>query len=191
MSSSPSGQPQQASAFVGFDGVGGSESDYTSAKILEISLDHLGGLVLLSIPAHSSPFPLPVGINEAAQLFHAAPGIAFRRPTTALTWKRTLEATGATVKRIVLNRQVGSTYYARIILQLPKNAEAMWRTIDARPADAIAVALQTDAPLYISKRLVQGRRLNGGSREEDTKPPVARMPPPAALHAELEGGGEV
>lgn len=65
-----------APAFDGFDGIGGREGEYVAATVQEIGLDHLGGVVLVAAGAPEFPLPVPVavGINDAAQLFHAAGG---------------------------------------------------------------------------------------------------------------------
>lgn len=69
---------EQPLPFAGWDGVGGSESEYAPAAIAEIGLDHLGGVALLTANGFPMPIPIAVGINDAAQLFHAAGAVPRR-----------------------------------------------------------------------------------------------------------------
>ncbi|KAL4422689.1 hypothetical protein ABPG75_008886 [Micractinium tetrahymenae] len=149
----PAGEPA-ASEFVGWDGVGGSEAEYAPASIAEIGLDHLGGVAMIQADGFPLPVPIAVGINDAAQLFHAA-GPEFRRPSTMTLWVRSLEAAGARVDRVLITRLVGSTVYARIILALPGGE---LRSLDARPSDSLALAMQSHAPLFIGRRLAASQQ---------------------------------
>ena len=67
-------QPGQAAGpqFEGWDGIGGRSDEYVEAVINEIGLDHLGGVVLLDADGYALPVPVPVGMSDAAQLFHTA-----------------------------------------------------------------------------------------------------------------------
>lgn len=161
--------------FIGFDGVGGEIADYAAARVTEVDLDHLGALVMLEADGYDASIPLPLASIEAVELFHAS-SAEFRRPTTITTWIRTLQAAGATVERILVSRLVGTTYYARIIIRLP--GDGGWRSIDARPSDALAVAMRSKAPIFVSRRIAAARQ--PGSLEsklgmyEDAEPPVPR-----------------
>ena len=63
-----------------------------------------------------------------------------------------LQMAGADVKRILVTRLVGNTYYARILLGLPGGSE---RSVDARPSDSLALALQCSAPVFVSKQVAR------------------------------------
>ena len=62
-----------------------------------------------------------------------------------------LQAAGATVKRVVLTRLVGHTYYARLVLVSPLGQ----RSVDVRPSDSIALAMRTEAPLFVSRAVAR------------------------------------
>ena len=62
------------------------------------------------------------------------------------------QVAGADVKRILVTRLVGNTYYARILLTLPGGVE---RSVDARPSDSLALALQCSAPVFVSKQIAR------------------------------------
>ena len=75
-----------------------------------------------------------------------------RRPATHLTWERTLEAGGILVVRVLVTRLVRDTFYARIIVR-PEEGKLV--SIDAKPSDALALALRSQAPVYVSKTLFE------------------------------------
>lgn len=147
-------------AFSGFDGIGGAREAYLSARVQDVQLDHLGGVALLAIDSVTRATPIAVGLHDAVSLFHAS-GVEFRRPTTIATWVRSLAAAGASLDRVLLTRRVGSTTYARLVISSGRGQ----KSIDARPADCLALALQTGAPLFVHQRLLAG----GGSSMEDKR----------------------
>lgn len=186
-------EKNQQPTFEGFDGVGGLEDEYAQAQVAEIALDHLGGVALLEVEGFPAPLPLPVAALEAAQLFHAT-GVEFRRPTTVIVWARSLQSAGIEIERSLVTRVVGTTYYGRIVLRLP-NGDL--QSVDARPSDAISVAMASGAPMYVAKKLAAAQQ--PGSIEnmlgiyKDAESPTGRMPlwegvPPAppAIRAESE-----
>ncbi|KAL4448976.1 hypothetical protein ABPG77_007693 [Micractinium sp. CCAP 211/92] len=174
-----------AAEFVGWDGVGGSEAEYAPASVAEIGLDHLGGVAMIQAEGYPLPVPIAVGINDAAQLFHAA-GPEFRRPSTMALWARSLEAAGAQVDRVLITRLVGSTVYARIILSVPGGGQ---RSLDARPSDSLALAMQTKAPLYIGRRLAASQQpgapevVVGDWLQQQPPSPSREGTPPASAQA--------
>ena len=59
-----------------------------------------------------------------------------------------LQAMGAEVQRVLVTRLVGHTYYARIVVSLPGGSQ---HSVDARPSDSLALAMQCAAPVFVSK----------------------------------------
>lgn len=62
-----------------------------------------------------------------------------------------IQAVGVKLERIVLTRLVGSTYYSRLVL---RQAEQV-TSIDSRPSDSLALALQGKTPIFASKELMR------------------------------------
>ncbi|KAK9803432.1 hypothetical protein WJX73_000009 [Symbiochloris irregularis] len=132
-----------------FDGIGGHEADYAPAQLDAVTINMDGGMASLHVEGYPNSVVLFVGVAEAAALLYAT-GMEFRRPSTVGVWRRTLEAAGADVKRILVTRLVGHTYYARILLALP---DGMEHSVDARPSDSLALALACSAPVFVSKQV--------------------------------------
>jgi bifunctional DNase/RNase len=65
-----------------------------------------------------------------------------------------LLALGVSVQRIVINDFQNGVYYARLILQAENELQhKKVIELDARPSDSIAIAIQQDAPIYISQEV--------------------------------------
>lgn len=91
--------------------------------------------------------PIFIGLAEANAISVILEGVAMPRPLTPDLLCAIIDRMGADVNHIVINDLQDQTFYADIILQ------SDWRQlkIDARPSDAIAVALRVGAPIYATE----------------------------------------
>lgn len=142
----PSSMQANEDLFDGFDGVGGTESQYAEAKVSQVSLQPSGGVATIAVNGYMHSLEISIGAVEAMAMLHAA-GVEMRRPSTVNTWTRTLKATGATVERVCITRLVSDVFYSRIVGRTPEGAEF---SIDSRPSDSLALALQLRTPIYVS-----------------------------------------
>jgi bifunctional DNase/RNase len=83
--------------------------------------------------------------------------LVWPRPLTSHLTANLLAAVGATVERAVVSELKDDTFYARIGLRAPQQAVE----VDARPSDAIALALYAGAPIYVDEAVMAkaGREL--------------------------------
>lgn len=79
-----------------------------------------------------------------------ASGVATPRPLTYETIGNILLGLDAMVEKVVVSDLKDDTFYARIIVRQENELGKKVVDIDARPSDAIAIALQQDAPIYVS-----------------------------------------
>lgn len=89
--------------------------------------------------------PILIGRFEAQSITFAVDGQQPDRPLTHDILRTTVEKLGASVEKILIDDLWGSTYYAKVFLK-QKGKEII---IDSRPSDAIALAVRTDAPIFI------------------------------------------
>src|SRR5437667_11396018 len=94
--------------------------------------------------------PIWVGKPEASAISFAMEGITTPRPMTHDLMKVVLETADAKVISVVVTDLKDNTYYARIHL-LFEDSEY---SIDARPSDAIALALRTSAPMFVTHNVM-------------------------------------
>lgn len=79
-------------------------------------------------------------------------GTPKERPLTHDLMADLLTAMGGKVQRAVINHISESTYYARLIVEVEHELMPQRKIVelDSRPSDAIALAIQQKAPIYVS-----------------------------------------
>ncbi|MDD3581115.1 MAG: bifunctional nuclease family protein [Desulfobacca sp.] len=98
--------------------------------------------------------PIWIGLLEATAIASELENIKFSRPMTHDLLKTVIDAMEVEVKRIEVCDLKDNTYYALIFLN-NKDKEI---SIDARPSDAIALALRTKAPIFVEELVIQKSR---------------------------------
>lgn len=96
--------------------------------------------------------PIWVGQFEAWAISFALDGEPPERPMTHDLFKLMLDRLGATVDRVTIDDLWNETFYAKIGLTKP-GGEAL--ELDARPSDAIALALRFRAPIYMAENVLE------------------------------------
>ena len=94
--------------------------------------------------------PIWIGQPEADSIVMHMHDVKRPRPITHDLVRNLILGLGAQLRRVHITRVEKSTYYAEMQLQ---HADALVR-IDARPSDAIAIALRLDAPIFASDSLL-------------------------------------
>jgi bifunctional DNase/RNase len=91
--------------------------------------------------------PIWIGPTEAASIGIALEGQPRMRPMTHDFLANVVRALHAEIDHVVINRVEGSTFFA--VVTLNQEGEAI--TVDARPSDSIALAVRTQAPLFVDE----------------------------------------
>jgi hypothetical protein len=94
--------------------------------------------------------PIWVGVFEANAIALQIENIQTPRPMTHDLLRNVIQDLQAAVEKIVVCDLKDNTFYARIHLQTPGGPVA----IDARPSDAIALALRTRAPILVDATVI-------------------------------------
>jgi bifunctional DNase/RNase len=98
-------------------------------------------------------FPIWIGAAEGHAIKLALDTTLTPRPMSHDLIKSIAEHLNVHVRRIVIGDVKNSTYYATVYLE----NNGVERTVDARPSDAISLALRTNAPLYITEDVLARR----------------------------------
>lgn len=91
-----------------------------------------------------------VGEPEANAILLAHEGIKTPRPLTHDLFRNALEALASPIKQVRINDMRENTYFAEIELDVRGETEV----IDARPSDAIAMALRFNAPIFVAEKVM-------------------------------------
>ncbi len=98
--------------------------------------------------------PIWVGIFEANAIALQMENISTPRPMTHDLLRNVIEDLGGAVAKIVIADLRDNTFYALIHVDAPSGPIA----IDARPSDAIALALRTQAPIFVEESVIDGAK---------------------------------
>jgi len=94
--------------------------------------------------------PIWIGPCEAESITIELQGVAVARPLTHDLLKTVVTNLGGKVSHIVVNDLRNDTFYARILLSV--NGRQM--EIDARPSDAIALAVRAKVSIYVAETVM-------------------------------------
>ena len=150
-------------------------SDLVPMSIKGLMLDPVSNSPIVVLKDDDEKFFLPiwVGIFEANAIALQLENITTPRPMTHDLLRNMIAQLDARVTRIVINDLRDATFFAQIRL-LIKNGTGGDRMleIDARPSDAIALALRTEAPIYVAQSVLDQAQTitpDGEDSEEKTK----------------------
>jgi len=111
-----------------------------------------GGAYALLLKETDGPRRLPIiiGAFEAQSIALELEGIKPPRPLTHDLLKNLVDDLGASVLEIYIDELRENTFYAKIFIE----SSSLTNTIDARPSDAIALAVRTGSPIFISENVM-------------------------------------
>ena len=107
-------------------------------------------IVILRDADHQRVLPIWVGPVEANAIALQIENVAPPRPMTHDLLRNVLTEFGATLKRVVVSDLQDSTFYS--YLELDRLGEPI--LVDARPSDAIALALRTRTPIFVNTKVL-------------------------------------
>ncbi len=109
--------------------------------------------------------PIWIGILEASAIASELEKLKFSRPMTHDLIKNIFEEVDIKVKRVEVTDLRDNVYYATIHLQKGDNTYK----IDARPSDAIAIALRTGSPIFVENSILEKSKSIELSTDRDKK----------------------
>ena len=110
-----------------------------------------GYAVLLQEKGSDRSLPIIVGSSEAQAIALYLEGVDMPRPMTHDLLINVLENLGGEINRVTIARISNGTFFAEVEVSNPQIGEMI---IDARPSDAIAIALRTLSPIYVSDEVM-------------------------------------
>ncbi len=127
-----------------------------STDVVEVSLKipvpHTNGYALF-LGNEDKTIVIYVDAFTGEAIRMASEGIRKERPLTHDLIGFILQGFDITLKRVLINDVVDSTFFARLQFQMDNEIGRKFVEIDARPSDSIALAMQTKAPIYIARHV--------------------------------------
>jgi len=99
--------------------------------------------------ARGQALPIFISTDQAKSISHALDGRPFERPLTHDLFVEMLTEFGGAIDRVRIDDLSGSTFLAKIDAERYGGGERRELTFDARPSDAIAVALRVECPILV------------------------------------------
>ena len=107
-------------------------------------------IVLLKDSSERRALPIWIGQHEAKAILSALDEQKPIRPMTHDLISDCLGTWDIEVEKVVIHALQDSTFYASIFLKQAKTA----KQVDARPSDAIALAIRADAPIWVVEEVI-------------------------------------
>jgi len=120
-------------------------------------------IVILRDKEGERVLPIWVGIFEANAIAQQIENVAPPRPMTHDLLRNVIHDLKASVQKIVVCDLQDNTFYALIYLTLETGTVA----IDARPSDAIALALRTRAPIFVEDSVIDHAKTTDFTTEKN------------------------
>jgi bifunctional DNase/RNase len=142
--------------------------ELVAMSIKGLMLDPVSNSPIVVLKDEQEKFFLPiwVGIFEANAIALQLENITTPRPMTHDLLRNMISELDARVIRIVINDLRDSTFFAQIrLITGEKTLE-----VDARPSDAIALALRTEAPIFVAQTVLdQAQTISPDGEDQDEK----------------------
>lgn len=95
--------------------------------------------------------PIIIGSFEAQSIALELEGIKPPRPLTHDLLKNVIDHLGATLSEVIIDELRDNTFFAKIKIDI----SSLTHEIDSRPSDAIALAVRTGTPLFVSDEVMR------------------------------------
>jgi bifunctional DNase/RNase len=128
---------------------------------------NMSPIVLLRDMEERNFLPIWIGMFEAAAIAMELQEFKPPRPMTHDLLTKVITLFNAKVQKIVINEIVENTFYS--YLELVPDGGTVLR-VDARPSDAIAIAVRTAAPIFVAEGvMIKAKMVNAEKDEEEAQ----------------------
>ena len=130
-------------------------------------------IVVLKGTESETVLPIWVGAFEANAIALEIEKVVPQRPMTHDLLRNVILECELTAGRVVITDLLENTFYARVEL-LDKNGDPVF--IDARPSDAIALALRLDCPIFVEQKVIDLSAQSSTTVADETDTPIDEWP---------------
>ena len=132
-------------------------------KVYGLTIDPMTNspIIILKDLEGDKTLPIWIGLLEATAIASEMENVKFSRPMTHDLMKHLLDQLNTRVARIEICDLRDNTFYALVYLA----AQDKELTMDARPSDAIALALRFKAPIYVDEKVIEKSKKGEGDVE--------------------------
>jgi bifunctional DNase/RNase len=131
-------------------------------------------VVILSRPEENTYLPIWIGVCEANAIAINLEGVKVPRPLTHDLIRSLIHDLGFTLDHVLIHSLQDAVFLASLHLV---DADGGWREIDARPSDAIAIALRADADVLVDPTVLASAVVTEATQEEAVRAILEKMRP--------------
>ena len=126
-------------------------------KIRGLMMDPVSNMpiVLLKDVGGDTVLPIWVGVYEANAIALEIEKVSTPRPMTHDLIKNVLTGLDALVHKVVVTELKEDTFYA--VIWMEQDGEVI--SLDARPSDALALALRADCPIFVDEEVLRAAKV--------------------------------
>jgi len=141
--------------------------DFEKVTVYGVSFDVASKqpIVLLKVEGKNRFLPIWIGQAEAASILMRLQKAELPRPMTHDLLAATIERLSASVAAVMVTELRENTFFAVIRLE----TDGREVRLDSRPSDAIALAVRTDAPIYVSTELLSANGIEFEQEIDDAE----------------------
>lgn len=141
--------------------------------------------ILLREVGASRRLPIIIGAFEAQAIALEIEGIKPPRPLTHDLLKQLIDNLGATILEVIIDELRENTFYAKIVLEV----SGLTNEVDARPSDAIALAVRARSPIYVAEAVMEAAAFipseENEGEEKESEPKQEKEEIPKTKEAQL------
>ena len=127
-------------------------------------------IVILRDTDGSRVLPIWVGPSEANAIALQIENVAMPRPMTHDLLRDVIEALGATLSRVIISELKANTFYAYLELRAKEDVIL----VDARPSDALGLALRAKAPIFVESSVLDQAKSGDATSEQSDQERLQR-----------------
>ena len=132
---------------------------------IRVSILNYQRVVILRVKDSDRYLPIWIGPSEADAIALKLQDVSVPRPLTHDLLRSVIASLGATINHVVVSDLTDDTFFAKIVLA--HNGTTM--EVDSRPSDAIALAVRSQAPIYVDDSVLERA---GVQMDQETGKPI-------------------
>ena len=132
---------------------------------IRVNMANYKRVVMLKEKESSRYLPIWIGHFEADAIAIPMQKVPVSRPLTHDLLRAAISVLGARLERVVINDLADETFFAKLILD--QDGKAL--EVDARPSDAIALAIRAEVPIFVEEKVIESAGMVFDGEEGDAE----------------------
>ncbi len=130
------------------------DNNFVQVELSKIIIDEKrqDQIIVLKEKGGDRQFPIVIGFLEASSIKMKLSGIEPPRPMTHDLLVATIKGLKAKLNRLIIDKMVNNTFHAKLEII---SSTGKIELIDARPSDGIALAVRTEADIFVADDVIK------------------------------------